>query len=207
MNISLYISNSFFYVILTHIKKKGSCAMPSDRYNKALEYAGEKHKLQKRIGGVPYITHPVAVAEYLKADGFDEDYQIAGLFHDLLEDTDATEDDIRTLGSEKILKAVKLLTKEKGYDMGKYIEGIKADPIAKAVKTADRLHNLRCAVVTSEDFKRRYILESIDWYLDFSPQIVVAVKELAKTLDSQIVELDLEYEPTDINTEAVVTDQ
>ena len=45
------------------------------------------------------------------------------------------------------------------------------------------LHNLRCAVAADEEFKRRYILESIDWYLDFSPEIPRAVKALADTLD------------------------
>ena len=92
---------------------------------KALEFAIKKHKGQKRIGGDDYITHPIAVAEIVKNQGLDESYQIAALFHDLLEDTDATEEEILKYGSEEILKAVKLLTKEKGYDMAEYIDAIK----------------------------------------------------------------------------------
>ena len=156
----------------------------SDRYNKALEYAASKHEGQYRKGGEAYITHPVAVARMLREKGYNEDYQITGLFHDLLEDTDATEEEIEALGGPEVLKAVKLLTKKKGYVMADYIYGIKANPMAAAVKAADRLHNLQSAVIADEAFKRKYILESINWYLDFSPEIPVAVKKLADTLKS-----------------------
>ena len=77
----------------------------------------EKHKGQKRIGGDDYITHPIAVYEIVKSRGLGESYQIAALFHDLLEDTDATESEILSLSNQNVLDAVKLLTKEKGYDM------------------------------------------------------------------------------------------
>lgn len=156
----------------------------SYRFKKALEYAAAKHKGQYRKGGEAYITHPEAVARILRDKGFDEDYQIAGLFHDLLEDTDASEEEIEALGGPEVLEAVKLLTKQKGYVMADYIHGIKANPMAAAVKAADRLHNLQSAVIADEAFKRKYILESINWYLDFSPEIPVAVKKLADTLKS-----------------------
>lgn len=168
-----------------------------NRFDTALEFATKKHEGQYRIGGLPYISHPIEVASILRNQGYSEDYQIAGLFHDLLEDTDATEAEIEALGGAEVLTAVKLLTKEKGYVMADYIAGIKKNPMALAVKTADRLHNLRCAVVADTDFKRRYILESIDWYLDFSPEIVEAVKELADTLDMPIRSLSLEYDPVE----------
>ena len=92
---------------------------------RALEFASLKHSGQKRIGGKDYITHPIAVCEILKKQGYGVDYQITALFHDLLEDTNATENEILKYGNQDILNAVKLLTKEKGYDMKKYIEGIK----------------------------------------------------------------------------------
>ena len=87
-----------------------------EKYEKALAFAQRKHEGQFRIGGEPYITHPVAVAQIVKDEGYGIDYQIAALFHDLLEDTDATESEILKFGNEEILKAVKLLTKQKGYD-------------------------------------------------------------------------------------------
>ena len=167
----------------------------SECYKLALEFAKAKHKGQKRIGGDDYITHPIAVSEIVKSQGFDESYQITALFHDLLEDTDTTEEEILKYGSPEILEAVKLLTKKKGYDMAEYINAIKQNPIAFAVKAADRLHNLQCAIITDEEFKRKYILETIDWYLDFSPDIRNAVKRLAESLKTPMAELSFLYEP------------
>ena len=167
----------------------------SDKVKRAIEFATQKHKGQKRIGGNDYISHPIAVYEMLKKQGYGEDFQITALFHDLLEDTDATEEEILFYGNQTVLTAVKLLTKKKGYDMKSYIAGIKANPIAFAVKSADRLHNLQCALVTSVEFKRKYILETVDWYLDFSKEIKIAVKNLAESLDTPILELSFLYTP------------
>ena len=167
----------------------------SDKVKRAIEFATQKHKGQKRIGGNDYISHPIAVYEMVKKQGYDEDFQITALFHDLLEDTNATEEEILFYGSQNVLTAVKLLTKEKGYDMKNYIDGIKANPIAFAVKSADRLHNLQCALITSIEFKRKYILETVDWYLDFSKEIKIAVKTLADSLDAPILELSFLYTP------------
>ena len=167
----------------------------SENLQLALEYAKEKHKGQKRIGGDDYISHPIAVCEIVKGQGLDESCQIAALFHDLLEDTDATEEEILKYGNAEILEAVKLLTKEKGYVMAEYISAIKANPIAFSVKAADRLHNLQCAIVTDDEFKRKYILETVDWYMDFSSDIRVAVKRLAESLKTPMAELSFLYEP------------
>ena len=167
----------------------------SESVQRALEFAKEKHEGQKRIGGDDYITHPIAVCEMVKSEGLDENYQIAALFHDLLEDTDATEDEILAYGNEQILEAVKLLTKEKGYVMSEYIDAIKHNKIAFTVKSADRLHNLKCAIVADEEFKRKYILETVDWYLDFSADIRIAVKRLAESLKTPMAELSFLYEP------------
>ena len=171
--------------------------MPSERVSLALAFAKEKHVGQKRIGGDDYISHPIAVCEMIKAQGFDEDYQITALFHDLLEDTDATEEEILRYGNEKILTAVKLLTKSKGYVMKEYVSAIKTNEIAFAVKASDRLHNLQCALVTDDEFKRKYILETLDWYLDFSPEIKHALKKVAESMDTPIAELSFMYQPVD----------
>lgn len=152
------------------------------RYELALEFARRKHEGQTRRGGEPYITHPVAVAELLREQGYGQEFLLAGLFHDLLEDTDATEQEILQLGGERVLAAVKLLTKEKGYDAAEYISRIRADEIAFAVKAADRLHNLRSAVCADEAFRRRYIADTTAWYMDFSQEIRQAVRELEDTL-------------------------
>ncbi len=149
---------------------------------KALIYATEKHEGQMRVGGAPYITHPIAVKDIVKQWGYGDSYQVAALFHDLLEDTDATEDEILARSNRRVLRAVRLLTKQKGYLMQDYVAGISSDPIARVIKAADRLHNLQCATVTSEEFKRRYVLETVEWYLDLCPEIPAAVRALAHTM-------------------------
>lgn len=154
------------------------------RYDRALEYAREKHKNQYRIGGAEYITHPIGVAEIVREQGYPVDYQIAALFHDMFEDTDATEEEILFYGNAAILEAVKAVTKPKGYVMEEYINRIKANPIAYVVKAADRLHNLQSAKVTDNEFKRKYVVESIDWYLDFHEDIPNAVNELIDSMEN-----------------------
>lgn len=166
-------------------------------YVKAIDFATKKHAGQVRMGGMPYIVHPVAVADLVNRWGYGRDYVIAAFFHDLLEDTDATEEEIEAIGGPAVLEAVKLLSKQKGYVMADYIAGIKANDIARVVKAADRLHNLRCAVLAPEDFKRRYVLETLDWYLDFSPEIAPALRDLTKTMEHKIAELSLDYAKVD----------
>jgi len=153
------------------------------RIQAALDFAARKHAGQLRIGGAPYISHPKAVAEIVHSWNCGEAYIIAALFHDLLEDTDAREDEILALGGAEVLKAVQLLTKRSGYIMSEYIADIRSNPIARVVKAADRLHNLRCAADAPEAFRRKYIRESRDWYMDFCPEIPQAVAALEASLD------------------------
>ena len=155
----------------------------AEKIKKAKEYATKMHFGQTRKDGLtPYIVHPLAVAENLYNRGFGDDYIITALFHDLLEDTSATESDIEQIGGKNVLQAVKLLTKKQGYIMKEYVEAIKQNPIAYAVKGADRLNNIESAGNTPDDFKRRYIEETKLWYLDFVPEMRAAVCELEKTL-------------------------
>jgi guanosine-3',5'-bis(diphosphate) 3'-pyrophosphohydrolase len=155
---------------------------------KAILYAMKKHEGQKRIGGEPYITHPLTVAMMLEQKGFGNDYILTGLFHDLLEDTDATEEEILFYSNEKVLKAVKILTKIKGEDIKTYMQRVLQEHITQMVKLADRLHNLRSAKIASEKFRRRYIKETEEYYLDlakgtpFEEEIIQALEELKATL-------------------------
>ncbi len=162
-------------------------------YVQAIDFATRKHKGQVRMGGMPYIVHPVAVADIVNRWGYGRDYVVTAFFHDLLEDTDATEAEIEEIGGPAVLEAVKLLSKQKGYVMADYIAGIKGNDVARVVKAADRLHNLRCAVLAPEDFKRRYVLETLDWYTDFSPEIMPALRDLSKTMEHRLADLPLDY--------------
>lgn len=160
--------------------------------NRNIEYLKNfikwKHKDQTRKQGTPYYEHPISVAEILKEKGFGYDYYITALFHDLLEDTNSTEEEIKKLSNDRILNAVKLLTKEKGYVMDNYISNIKENKMAKMVKLSDRLHNLIEGVYVSEKWKEKYIKETKEYFLDlakntpFEKDINNALKELIKSL-------------------------
>ena len=129
-----------------------------------IAFATAKHDGQTRKNGEIYINHPCRVAVYLKEKGFDLEYQVTGLFHDLLEDTDATENEILKLSNEKVLTAVKLLTKTQDMSKKEYITNILNNPIAKAVKNADRIDNLTDAMDQGVDFMTRYVKNTEQYY-------------------------------------------
>lgn len=107
---------------------------------KAVNFATEKHDGQKRVDGKPYITHPLAVAEFV--EGIEE--RIVAVLHDILEDTDVTIEDLyRNFGS-KIAMAVMFLTKEENELYENYITRLKLtkNALSIAVKIADLKHNL-----------------------------------------------------------------
>lgn len=137
-----------------------------------INFVKEKHKNQKRKHGTPYYEHPIAVANILKEKGFDDNYYTIALFHDLLEDTNTTEEEILNLSDKEVLETVKLLTKQKNYDNDLYIKNISNNECAKMVKLADRLHNLKEAVYTDTKFKNKYIEETKKYYLSMSKNTV-----------------------------------
>ena len=77
-----------------------------------------------------YCKLAVAPDVSVSKDGMQVEYRVAAVFHDLLEDTDASEQEIVEIGGEDVLKAVKLVTKEKEYCMETYIAGIKTNSMA-----------------------------------------------------------------------------
>ena len=136
--------------------------------NEYIEFIKNKHAGQTRKQGTPYYLHPVAVCECLAKKGFSTNYQIAALFHDLLEDTNTTYEELLSISNEQVAEAVRLVTKEDGYEMSKYIERIKNNDIAKMVKLADRWHNLSESHKASSKFQEKYIKETEEWYIDLA---------------------------------------
>lgn len=152
------------------------------------EFVKNKHGNQKRKQGTPYYLHPFAVANILEKKGYDINYQIAGLFHDLLEDTETTEYELLELSNKNIVESVKLLTKEKNYNMADYIDKIEKNEIAKVVKLTDRLHNLLEAHLASDEFIIKYIKETEQWYLKmakdtaFENELIEVLEDLKKRI-------------------------
>lgn len=107
---------------------------------KAMKIAYRKHSGQKDKAGLPYIFHPYHLAEQMG----DDEYAICtALLHDVVEDTDMTFEDLEKEGfPEEVITALKRLTHDDNTEyLGKYIEDIKADPLARRVKLADLRHN------------------------------------------------------------------
>ena len=140
--------------------------------DKCREFVKLRHGNQKRIQGTPYYLHPYEVSNILENKGYKGDYLLVALFHDLFEDTNTTEEEILFLSNDEVLSAVKLLTKEDNYDMENYVSRIASNELAKMVKLADRLHNLTEAIYADNNFKKRYIEETLTWYIPMSRNTV-----------------------------------
>ncbi len=137
-------------------------------YIECVRFMKKAHQGQYREQGIPYFYHPLAVAELLKEKGFGEVYQITGLFHDLLEDTSATEEDILNMSCKEVLEAVKVLTKRRNLSMEDYMDGIAKNPIAKVVKLADRYHNLVTLRACSKEKIQRKLDETDSYFLELA---------------------------------------
>ena len=158
-----------------------------DMFAAAIALAAVKHSTQTRKNGVtPYIYHPIAVAELVRDAGYGLEYQTVAMLHDVLEDTDADEGEMAIFG-EDILIAVKLLTRPEGADEAKYVANILENPLARVVKNADKICNLRDAILEGEagaprskrakSFAERYIKKAEDYYMG----------HFSEALDSTIV--------------------
>ncbi len=100
----------------------------------ALQIATEAHKGQVDKLGKDYIDHPKRVASKFANN---PDLQSVALLHDILEDTDITEDALRKQFSAEVVDAVVVMTKRKGQAYDDYLARVKANPMALAVKLAD----------------------------------------------------------------------
>lgn len=120
---------------------------------KAMVIAYEAHKNQVDKSGVPYIYHPIHVAEQMNT----ENECIIALLHDVVEDTNVSFKQLEEVFSKEIIDILKLLTREENIEYDEYIKRIKNNSIACKVKIADLTHNLdktRLDFVTEVDVKR-----------------------------------------------------
>jgi (p)ppGpp synthase/HD superfamily hydrolase len=112
---------------------------------KIIAYATEKHAGQFRRDEVtPYIEHPLRVMRKLQEKFPTRPIlHILGVLHDVLEDTDATEEELKVLGlSGHTIRSLKRLTHNKGEPYRDYISRIGRDPNARKVKLADIFDNI-----------------------------------------------------------------
>ena len=104
---------------------------------KAMNLAYNAHHGPFDKGGVPYIFHPIHLAESMD----DEIPTCVALLHDTVEDTAVTLEDLAREFPQEVVEAVALLTHADNVDYFDYVRAIKANPVAVKVKLADLAHN------------------------------------------------------------------
>ena len=104
---------------------------------KAMKLAYEAHQGQYDKSGIPYIFHPFHLAEQME----DEITCTVALLHDVVEDTDVTMEELEQEFPKEVTDALQLLTHTEDVEYYDYVRAIKNNPIAKAVKYADIMHN------------------------------------------------------------------
>lgn len=105
---------------------------------KAMKLCFEAHKDQVDKSGIPYVFHPIHLAEQMS----DECSTIVALLHDVVEDTDYIFDDLIEIGfDDEVIEALKLMTHVGDVLYMEYVAKIKDNPIARKVKLADLRHN------------------------------------------------------------------
>ena len=108
---------------------------------RAMQIAYSAHHCQVDKAGVPYIFHPLHLAEQM-----DEEISCcAALLHDTVEDTEITLEDLAAEFPAEVVEAVGLLTHAEGTDYFDYVRRIRSNPIAMKVKLADLSHNMDAA--------------------------------------------------------------
>lgn len=110
-----------------------------DRLCDAIELASKAHYLTEDKQGKPYIFHPLRVMMQFS----DEDAQIVGVLHDVIEDSDFKLADLEAMGfSETVIDAIDAITNRKDRSYADYLAKVQQNPLALRVKMADIADNM-----------------------------------------------------------------
>jgi (p)ppGpp synthase/HD superfamily hydrolase len=140
------------------------------KVEQAYVFAKGAHEGQFRNSGKPYIVHPLAVAHMVASYGGDEESIIAALLHDVVEDTEVTEDEIEKIFGKGVAQLVHGLTKicssktqskeeNKIESLKKWFDVMKSDIRIAVIKLFDRLHNMQTLQGHKKPEKRIRIAE------------------------------------------------
>ena len=157
----------------------------------AYNFAEEAHQGQKRTTGDDYVEHCLQTAKTLAELKLPLPMVIAGILHDVPEDTKKTLDEIRKLFGADIAKMVEGITKlshikYRGVD--RYVENLRKMFVAMAqdirvviIKFADRLHNLNTLYALPADKQKRIALETLEIYAPIANRL--GIGELQSRLE------------------------
>src|SRR5574344_702749 len=190
---------------LNYITKKEDL----DLIKKAYNYALEAHFGQKRLTGKDYITHPIAVATILTGIKADKETICAGLLHDVLEDTDVTNEKMTASFGAEITNLVEGVTKINNItfkggateasiaNQRKILVGLTEDVRVIIVKLADRLDNMRTLWVHPEEKQKQKARETLDILVPIAHRLGM------NEIKSELEELCLRYLKPDVYFDVV----
>lgn len=160
-----------------------------DALKKAYDFAEKAHEGQYRKSGERYFNHPVSVAIILIKLGMDIDTITAAFLHDVVEDTEYTENDIREIFGKDVamlvqgvtkLKKIKNASREENQaeNIRKMLLAMAEDIRVIIIKLADRLHNMRTLSAQSAQKQRDISKETLDVYAPLAHRLGIrAIKE------------------------------
>ena len=148
---------------------------------KAYIFAEKSHEGQKRNSGEPYFVHVFETAKKLAELGMDTKTIVAGLLHDVIEDTPVTDEDLRAEFGDEIVELVNGVTKLgklKYQGSERHVESLRKFFLAMAndlrvliIKLADRLHNIKTLEHVRPDKQKRIALETIEIHARLADRI------------------------------------
>ena len=165
----------YHYSVLQDTLHKHMPGCDMEPIERAIAYANEKHKFQKRKDGSPYIIHPLAVAAIIAEMGLDIDAILGALLHDCIEDTDASHDEIAKLFGHTVAELVEGVTKltkanfstteqAQMENLRKMFMAMSKDIRVVLIKIADRLHNMRTMQYQTPEKQVLKCRETMDIY-------------------------------------------
>lgn len=166
----------------------------------AYEFAAKAHEGQRRSSGQPYIIHPLAVAKILLELGMDTDTICAALLHDVVEDTDATSEDLQKRFGRDVAMLVEGVTKltnipifnkeqQQAENVRKIMLAMSQDIRVIIIKLCDRLHNMRTLCFRPAEKQRNTARETMDIYVPIANRLGIRkVKEELEDISFQYLD-------------------
>jgi GTP diphosphokinase / guanosine-3',5'-bis(diphosphate) 3'-diphosphatase len=160
----------FFHELEAKIKDY-DLSIDTGKIFRAVDYADNAHKGQKRKSGKPYIWHPLSVVEILTDYDMEENVLIAGILHDVVEDTNITIADVEKDFGTEVADLVDGVTKLGLITFDSHLEfqvenfrkmflSMAKDIRVLIIKLADRVHNMRTLKYLSKEKQTRISLET-----------------------------------------------